>query len=262
MRPSWCVISPRVRGVGSTTVTRKCAADLRRAPIRYAGTIWICRWSGGFRKGGSTVAQVNTVDVRAYRGHVLWGPFDAAGPKDIELVEQVIGRALPRDYRDFILAANGGTLPYAVRLPPEGDGGRLLEFSTLRSLRGNFSLATAWTNFGSTVMAEHLPHGLLAVAQDGGGSTLYIDLRDESFGSVWAFVFGLPEWTGSSTTNMGGLDASNWDAYMHMLTIEEDYAQEVWQEAQIDPDEDWTRAVVAWLDSGLPDWRTAAWAGP
>ena len=249
-----CVKPPRVQAcIGSTNArssgclrARSRSADGRTAPQR-----------------GSTVALVSTVEVRVYRGRVLWGPFNAVGPKDVDLVEHVIGRALPKDYRGFISAANGGTLPYAVRLPPQSDNdGKLIEFSALRSVRGDFSLTASWNDFGSTVMAEHLPHGLLGVAQDGGGSTLYIDLRDESFGSVWAFVFGLPEWTGSSRSNMGGLVAPSWDAYMDMLTLEEDYAQEVWQEAQIDPDEDWTRAVVAWLDSGLPDWRTAPWAKP
>lgn len=207
-----------------------------------------------------TVAPVSALEVRSYRGRVLWGPFDDVEPGQIGELEAAIGRTLPADYRQFISVANGGTLPYSVRLPPDAAGGELLEFSALTRVRGTVGLAEAWKNFGNTVFAEHLPHGLLEVAQDGGGSTLFIDLRDESFGSVWAFVFGLPEWTGSSRSSMGGLVAATWSAYLDMLTLEEDYAREVWAEAQVNPDAAWTAAVVAWLDSGLPEWRTASWA--
>lgn len=214
----------------------------------------------GHRSGATcTVALVSTVEIRTYRGRVLWGPFVGVDQAEIEQVEQTIGRRLPAEYRAFVTLANGGTLPYAVRLPPEDADGELLEFSTLTRIDGDFNLAVAWQNFANTVFAEHLPQGLLEVAQDGGGSTLFIDLREASFGSVWAFVWGLPSWTGSHRSTMGGEVAPSWNDYVDMLTLDEDYAREVWEEAQIDPDPEWTDAVVAWLDSGLPDWRTTSW---
>ena len=214
------------------------------------------------QKGGSSVAPVSAVEVRVHRGRVLWGPFDDVMAADLDHVEQAIRHTLPDDYRDFLLVANGGTLPYAVRLPPEDAGGELLEFSALTRVGGAHGLAAAWSNFGNTGMAKHLPRGLLETAQDGGGSTLYIDLRDDTFGSVWAFVFGLPEWTGSNRSTMGGPVAPSWNAYLDMLTLDQGYAQEVWEEAQANPDDEWTEAVISWLDSGLPDWRTASWAVP
>lgn len=206
-----------------------------------------------------SVVRVSAVEVRSHRGRVLWGPFDAVDLDEVEQLEQTIDRRLPADYREFIVLASGGTLPYAVRLPPGDADGELLEFDTLTRVGGNFNLAAAWKNFGNTVFAEHLPNGLLEVARDGGGSTLFLDLRDESFGSVWAFVFGLPSWTGSSRSTIGGQVAPSWNDYLDMLTLDEDYAREVWEEAHINPDPDWTTAVVAWLDSGLPEWRTASW---
>lgn len=45
-----------------------------------------------------------------------------------------------------------------------------------------------------------------------------------------------------------------------MLYIEEDYAQELWEDAQ--GDADWRAAVGSWLDGGLPGWRDLPWASP
>lgn len=202
---------------------------------------------------------MSTVEVRTYRGRVLWGPFVAVNEAQLEQLEQTVGRRLPAGYREFVALANGGTLPYAVRLPPKDPDGELLEFSTITRVDGDFDIAAAWKNFENTDFAEHLPQGLMEVAQDGGGSTLFIDLGEESFGSVWAFVWGLPSWAGSGRSTMGGQVAPSWNDYLDMLTLDEDYAREVWEEAQINPDPDWTNAVVTWLDSGLRDWRTTSW---
>lgn len=201
-------------------------------------------------------------EVRTYRDRVIWGPFADVAPVDIDELESVIGSALPADYRDFISTANGGTLPYAVRLPPGEDDGELLEFSSLTRVHGDYGLAANWTSYADTVMAENLPPNLLQVAHDGGGSTLYLDLNEDSYGSVWAFVFGLPEWAGGRRSNMGGQVAPNWNAYLDMLTIDEDYASELWDEAKAEPTSEWSFAVVAWLDSGLPGWRQRPWAAP
>ena len=184
---------------------------------------------------------MSSVEVRTYRNRVLWGPFETVTASDLDNVERSIGRALPSDFREFILLANGGTLPYAISLPPGDQEGELLEFSDLNPLS---RLPEGWSGYPGTVMAEHLPALLLEVARDGGGSTLYLDLGQETFGSVWAFAFGLPAWTGRRETNMGGQVAPSWNAYLDLLVIDEDYAREVWEEAQEGPDE-WAAAVVA-----------------
>jgi len=199
--------------------------------------------------------------VRSYRDRVLWGPFQPISESELESVEGEIGRALPKAYRDFLLAAHGGTLPYAIRLPPGDPEGELIQFDSLTHVGGNWGLAKHWADFGSTFMAEHLPPDLLQVAEDGGGSALYLDLRPDSHGAVWAFVHALPAWTGSGRSNLGGQVARSWESYLDMLTIDEDYAREVWEEAGANTDPTWTAQVVDWLDSGLPGWRSCTWAG-
>jgi cell wall assembly regulator SMI1 len=190
---------------------------------------------------------------------MLWGPFEDVGAADLDRVEEQIGESLPEDFRAFLLVAHGGTLPYAVRLPPGDETGELIEFSSFASLHGDWSLSRRWDNFPATFMAEHLPHGLLEVANDGGGSSLYVDLRSGTRGKVWAFVHGLPDWTGANRTDMGGEVAESWDSYLDLLTIDEDYAREVWEEANAKPDASWIDAVTEWLDSGLPNWRSLNW---
>jgi hypothetical protein len=55
--------------------------------------------------------------------------------------------------------------------------------------------------------------------------------------------------------------APSWSAYLDILTIDEDYAREVWEECDAaSPEDAWTAAVIEWLDSGLRDWRTRPWA--
>ncbi|KRC53021.1 hypothetical protein ASE19_11555 [Nocardioides sp. Root79] len=191
---------------------------------------------------------------------MLWGPFEDVDAADLDRVEDQIGERLPDDFRAFLLVAHGGTLPYAVRLPPGDEAGHLIEFSSFAGLRGDWSLSRRWADFPATFMADHLPHGLLEVANDGGGSCLYVDLRPGTRGKVWAFVHGLPEWTGLNRTNMGGEVAESWDAYLDLLTIDEDYARDVWEEAVSSPDASWMTAVTAWLDSALPNWRSRGWA--
>lgn len=181
---------------------------------------------------------------------------------DLGAVERAIGHALPPQYREFMLIANGGTLPYSVRLPPDSPDGQFVSFLDLYTINGDGwgSLLGGWRFLPKTFIADQLPAGVLPVATDGGGSELFIDLREGTFGAVWAFVHGLPDWAGGDNIDRGGAVAADWQGYLDMLTVDEEYAEEVWTDNQPDPDPSWTAALVSWLDSGLPDWRSRPWA--
>jgi hypothetical protein len=195
--------------------------------------------------------------IRQYRRRTLWGPFAPIERDDLSQVEGAIGRPLPRQFSEFLLVANGGTLPYAIRLPPDDPDGRLISYDMHHAAD---TLAAEWRGFPSTYLAELLPPDLLPVARDAGGSQLFLDLRDQTHGQVWAFVHGLPEWAGGDGGDRGGVVSPDWDGYLAMLTIDEDYASDVWADARAGHDDAWTTAVIAWLDSGLPDWRSRGWA--
>ncbi|MGI5225926.1 hypothetical protein [Actinoallomurus sp. CA-142502] len=60
--------------------------------------------------------------ARRYRGRAVFGPFEPVDPDEIGALERGIGQALPPAYRAFLDVANGGGLPYSVRVPPGPDG--------------------------------------------------------------------------------------------------------------------------------------------
>lgn len=196
-------------------------------------------------------------------GHlVVWGPFTAVTDADLRRIEEVIGLPLPADYRDFLAAVHGGTLQYAVRLPPHDPGGHLVEFSQLFAAKGDGAgtLVGEWRSHPSTYLAELLPAPILPVARDGGGSMLFLDLREESHGAVWAFVHGLPAWAGGVNQDRGGVVAPSWTEYLDMLVIDEQMAEEIWTDARERAEPGWLPSVVHWLDAGIPAWRAEPWA--
>jgi SMI1 / KNR4 family (SUKH-1) len=68
--------------------------------------------------------------ARQYRGLLIFGPFEPVDPQEISALEREIGQAIPAAYRTFLDVANGGTLPYSVRVPP-GPQGEPISFSDL-----------------------------------------------------------------------------------------------------------------------------------
>ena len=201
--------------------------------------------------------------VRRWGNLVLWGPFTSVSDTEFDRVERAIGVALPAGYRSFMEVAHGGTLQYAVRLPPDDSTGTVLEFSELYDVVGDGpgTLIGEFKAHPSTFMAEVLPTPLLPVPRDGGGSELYLDVRSESHGTVWAFIHELPDWAGDDGRDRGGVVAASWDDYLGMLFIDEEMAQETWEEAVDGVEDDWLQSVIDWLDAGLPGWRDLPWAG-
>ena len=90
----------------------------------------------------------------------------------LERLERRVGRALPADYRSYLV---------------EQDGGQLSDNS--ETIREIFSLgevpefASMWHNL--EVYADRVPYWLLPVASDQFGNLFAVSLRDEDNGSVW-----------------------------------------------------------------------------
>jgi hypothetical protein len=99
------------------------------------------------------------------------------------------------------------------------------------------------------------------VARTGGSDLVYVDLAPDRYGQVLGFVHGLPGWTGLVTSDMSGVLADDFDAYLDGLFIEPQVAEDVWSDhAQQDLAEPRRRLVEQWLDDGLPGWRGMLWA--
>lgn len=193
------------------------------------------------------------MDIRIIEGLHVWGPFHEADAAALDAIEHELGAALPVDYRAFVSDVGGGTVPYAVWLPPGARDAEAIQFDHLVTVDGLMAERAAYLA-GS--LPEVMPPSLLPVARDGGGSMLYVDLAD---GAVWAFVTGLPAWAGEPAGPRGGRLAASWSDYLAMLRMDPDYARDVWEDRH-DADPEWVAALEAWLDDGLPDWRDRGWA--
>jgi hypothetical protein len=206
--------------------------------------------------------------ARQYRGRVVIGPFHRVDPEEVRALERELGRALPPAYRSFVDVANGGTLPYSIRVPPEPQG-EPTDFSDLyrlgRDEKGEYGFGTLLGEYRSLPrrwLAEHLPVAtLLPIARGSGGDQLLLDLSPERYGQVVGVVEGLPAWTGLHTLDMGGVLADDFDAYLGALFIDPADAADVWSDStNQDPASPWRRVAEEWLEIGLPGWRSEPWA--
>src|SRR5690606_17891546 len=145
---------------------------------------------------------------------------------------------------------------------PAEAGGELMRFGQLYCLgrdRHRYgTLLSEYATRNSLWISEFASlQNMLPIAEDGGGSLLCLDLDPETNGRIVAFVRGLPAWTGLTQHDVGAVLASDFDAYLDALHVDEHHAQMAWGDAQhASVDEDWRDAVRRWLDDGLPLWRT------
>ncbi len=205
---------------------------------------------------------------RRYRGRTVFGPFVAVRDSELDALEYEVGCRLPNSYREFITLANGGTLEYGVRVPPDGNG-EVVSFEDLYRVGGDDSgeygpgtLIGEYRRRHDWWLAEHVAmEHLLPIARGGGGDTLFLDLDPESFGRLHALVYGLPEWTGLRQDTVMVVVAETFDDYLDSLFIDDDLAETNWEAVQTSDVGDPRRnAVRRWLDEGLPGWRARHWA--
>ncbi|GAA2115391.1 SMI1/KNR4 family protein [Actinomadura alba] len=200
---------------------------------------------------------------RWYRNLMVFGPFQPVRPDDLAELKSAIDGPLPGSYGEFIEVANGGSLQYSVRIPPHPEGEPIL-FGNLLSVAG---VLTDYRRLPKTVFAEAFATmgvaagSLLPIAQDGGGSMLFLDLSPDTHGRVLAFVFGLPDWTGVDRASGIGVVADDFERYLDLLFIDAGTAEATWEDTPADePADPWRRTVEQWLDHGRPGWRDLPWA--
>lgn len=209
---------------------------------------------------------MDTDSYRQFGRLFCWGTFQPVRQRDIRRLERELGQRLPPAYVDFIRVANGGHLEYSVDLPP-GGGGEPICFSRLYTITpnaaGDFSYGTVLgekRQLPSTYYGPDLPGELLPIADDGGGSSLFLRLDPDHYGEVFAFVHGLPAWAGDTEHDSAGHVAQGFDAYLDLLYVEDNQAEEIWRDAQ--GDGEWLAVVERWLDGDVPGWRDRTWARP
>lgn len=200
---------------------------------------------------------------------MVFGPFPPFEAEEAEILEREIGASLPAAYRRFLEAAGGSHLEYAIDIPAGEPDSETLGFNELyrlgRGEDGDYGYGTLLGEYrggSSGWLAAEVPlDGLLPIARNGGGDTLFLDLSPAAHGHVHAFVHGLPGWAGPRGQGLLTKIADSFDAYLDNLLIDPDMAELTWGDvAGDDPAAPWRRTVEAWLDTGLPGWRDEPWA--
>jgi hypothetical protein len=162
--------------------------------------------------------------------HVTIVNYDGPPTSDeIAALETELGAGLPPKFRDFLDVANGGYLPYLVNVPPAPDGEPMSFnriFSTRPNANGELSYGTFIGELRNKPKMLGIPDKVLPFADDGGGSSIYLDLTVEGKGRVVAFIHGLPSWTGLREQ----------DAFVEVADTFSHFVGQLY----VDPDDDWT----------------------
>ncbi|WDN56036.1 SMI1/KNR4 family protein [Streptomyces clavuligerus] len=205
--------------------------------------------------------------ARWYRGRLVRGPFTPFDPAECRILERETGLLLPPAYRSFLEAAGGGRLEYSVLLPacePEP----VQEFGDLFHLGRDRAGAYGWGTLlgeyrasrGGRLAASVCLTGLLPIARNGGGDTLFLDLNPSAHGELHAFVRPIA-CTGYLGRAVFTKVADGFDAYLDGLFIDPGLAQDIWGDVRGGDASDPCRHVVEeWLDKDLPGWRAEPWA--
>ena len=120
-----------------------------------------------------------------------WPPFTMKGPEvtesDVDSFEQRFGVVLPRDYRAFLLAVNGGRTAMTHR---EFDRGIVNGLLSLNEPDGSSDLA-AWNE---RVREDLKTPDLIIVGVDDGGGRILLAVSGDHAGEVWFQVHDERPW--------------------------------------------------------------------
>jgi hypothetical protein len=128
-----------------------------------------------------------------YRGRVVFSPFSPVDPEEVNALESELEQAIPTAHRSFLEVANGGTLPYSVRVPP-GPQGEPVSFPELyrlgRDQHGGYGWGTLLGEYRwlqPTWLGQHLPAAtLLPIARTGGEEDrAFLDLSPTGTAGHW-----------------------------------------------------------------------------
>lgn len=107
---------------------------------------------------------------------------------DLQQLEWLLQLRLPEDYRDFLLATNGGQVEgyWAFELAAN-DGSMLSQFYRLKDK----SPSTSTLAYMRQLYAERMPRGLLVIGCDPGGGKICLGYAGPLAGRVWFWDPGM-----------------------------------------------------------------------
>jgi hypothetical protein len=118
-----------------------------------------------------------------------WPPFGERGPEvvesDVNGFERRFGVVLPRDYRTFLLAVNGGR---TARTHREFDRGVLNELFSLNDTNADIA------EWNERIREDLKTPDLIIVGIDDGGGRILLAVNGEHSGEVWFQVHDERPW--------------------------------------------------------------------
>lgn len=187
-----------------------------------------------------------------YRNLIIETDTPLPTSESIKQLEAALGVSLPDDYKTFLSHCNGGDMDYQIDVQFPGGSSEFIGFSGLYSVTEGEWGTNPFELYQARAVSEFPSTGVLPIADDGGGSILYLDLRDEY--RVVAFVHGLPAWTGLREEDSLIQLASSFDDYLSKLVICDEIARHHIEHFEITPES--VASTIEWLDSGNKDWRS------
>lgn len=186
-----------------------------------------------------------------YQHLAIEKPKPPPTPEEIQALEAALGVALPPEFLAYLSVANGGSLEYeiAIDLP---NGTEILSFCTLFCTRPDQQTYDFIEELHQWRQNANIPNAVLPFAEDGGGSTVFLDLTPQGKGRVVAFIEGLPDWASPNQESHFLTIADSFTDYVQQLYIDRDRALEQAQNLKAAHHKN---AMRDWLDIGLPEWR-------
>ncbi|KAA1257521.1 SMI1 / KNR4 family protein [Rubripirellula obstinata] len=188
-----------------------------------------------------------------YRNRIFDDTKPAPDAALVRSIEKSLGVSLPPDYVKFISICNGGYAAYEFDIEFDDGTSEPLGFGALYSFVSPGSWETLPFELDEDRKLDGFPpQGVLPIARDGGGSKLYLDLRDGY--RVVAFVSGLPAWTGLRGQDSLVTVAKSFDDYLDGLYLTNDMIVD--SITHFDPRYNKPELMAELFDTGSPDWRT------
>ena len=180
---------------------------------------------------------------------------DTKPPPSAELVAQLersLGCTLTSDYRQFLDVCNGGHADYEIDIEFDDGTSEPMSFGGMYSLSSPGSWETLPFELTQARQQQGFPTSkVLPIASDGGGSMLFLDLRDDY--RVVAFVHGLPAWTGLRQQDSLIAVAQSFNDYLDALYISDDMIVDAI--TNFDPKYNVPEMMAELFDTGSPNWR-------
>ena len=187
-----------------------------------------------------------------YRNLIIETDKPLPTSENIKQLEATLGVPLPDDYKNFLSHCNGGYMDYEINVQFPNGSSEFIGYCGFYSLGEGEWETNPFELHQARALSAIPSAGVLPIARDGGGSILYLDLRDDY--KVVAFVHGLPAWTGLRQEDSLIEVASSFDEYLSKLVISDISAQDHIENFEVTPDT--VASTIQWLDSGNKDWRS------